>query len=114
MIIELTETEFVSKFGETAYHLILESAILEVKKTPEYNNGMPYCHSVIAFPFDDYGYKTLIIEINCKKTDIGVGVFNDFGIVKYALSHEDCPDELLDRYNEIVKIKSSNKFKLKY
>lgn len=96
----LKETEFIQKFGEQAYQDILKNSIDFLMKTPEYKNDQPYCHGLAMFDWTDYGFKNLVVEINCKKD----GPIKDFGIVAFAVTDEDAPNEFLDRFNEMRKL----------
>ncbi len=104
----LTEKQFLSKFSEKQYQDVVRKAYEEVKKSPEFKNDKPEFASLLVFPcYDNIGQKfQLVVEVTAIKKQITPTLrVYDFGIVRLAITDEDMPDEVLDRYNEYKKVK---------
>ncbi len=79
MIEEITEKEFVERYGEGFYRELLEDCYWNVKQSPEWKNDKPDFYSLLTFPTKIDGKKHLLIcEVTAKKFGNGAA---DFGIV---------------------------------
>ncbi len=109
MITELNEKQFIEAYSEETYHKVVEKAYDHIKDSPEFLNDVPDFFTIQVLPCHrlDGSKFTLIVEATAKKL-FGTGmkrIGTDFGIVRILVSDEDMPDEVLDRYNELVKAK---------
>ena len=103
-MLALTKPEFIEKFSWQTWRNIFNSAMEELKRTPEFktlkDNKTLSCKSILGFDWSKHGYKTLILEIQCAIMANGkIGMCID----SYGLSNEDMPDEILDKLNEVKK-----------
>lgn len=94
---DLTQDELKEYIGESAYMKLVEITHRFMRASPEYNNGEPFCASVMAYPVDYKEWPFLIIISTSKTLDNGM---RDFGIIKAVFSTTEAPDFLLDWVND--------------
>ena len=107
---EISETKFIRIFGSENYFKLLNTIFQLVRTSKEFNSIKPNCISLTVFDFieniDGFQTKSIIIESSFKKIAISdKDYMYDFGILSIKFSNEAMPDEALDRYNEISKLK---------
>jgi len=109
MITELNEKQFIEQYSEKTYHEVVAKVYDHVKDSPEFNNEVPdfFTMQVLPCTRPDGTTFSLIVEATAKKL-FGTGmkrIGTDFGVTRIMVSDEDMPDEVLDRYNELMRAK---------
>ena len=103
MIQELSVQEFMEKFSEEEFLKLSIFVCRSMIEQQEFKNSEPFFHSLLVLEKNINSIKhSLTVEAIIKKINKSVC---DFNITKLTLSDQEMPYEILDRYNELKKIK---------
>lgn len=112
MIRSVTEKEFIEEYGIEEYAKLCKSVYNHMSKSPEYKNDLPVMFSIMMFgcKINNVADGHVIIEATINKPprqNVGEGMFgaDDFRIISMKLTDEEFPDEIADRFNDIIKQK---------
>lgn len=108
MITKLSEKQFIERFGEKTYLDLAHWTMDALMNDPKFQNNEAYLFQLMKYKVRlqenlavEYYF---FVEADIRRIPLpgNIGYAHDFGIRSLTLTDEPAPDEVLDRYNEIV------------